>query len=244
MEEKRTTSFFHDTQKLTFALGLSWGLAVMAIVGFVIVVVQNGGSGSGSNTLGAGGGGGSDTTATDTTAQNYDPAIFANAVGIDQNKFSSCLSSGKYKERVDRDLNEGSTIGVDGTPSTFINGTKIAGAYPYADVKAAIDAALAGTKGSVNVPALRDDDHFLGKKNATVQVIEYTDYQCPFCQRFHPTVKQAIDEYGDKIVWVLRHFPLTSIHPYAQSLAEGAECAKEIGGSDKFWEYTDKVFEG
>lgn len=251
MDEKHSpsskTPFFQDTQKLTFALGLTSGLAVMAVAGLIIVAVQAGNrtttasTGSGSGTV-------ADTTGTDTgsgdtATPNYDPLTVASAVGLDENKFKTCLESKKYSARVDRDLNEGNNIGVNGTPTSFINNTAVSGALPYAQVKSSIDAALAGTKGTVAVPEVKKDDHVRGAKNPKVYLVEYSDFQCPFCLRFSPTLKQALDEYKDKVAIVYRHFPLESIHPQARPLAEGSECAAELGGEDKFWEFHDKVFE-
>lgn len=90
------------------------------------------------------------------------------------------------------------------------------------------------------VAPVSDQDHIRGDKNAKVTLLEYSDYQCPFCQRFHPTMKQALEEYKGKVRWVYRHFPLSSIHPYAKKAAEAAECASEQG---KFWELSDLFFE-
>lgn len=89
-------------------------------------------------------------------------------------------------------------------------------------------------------PAVDDkNDHITGGKNAKVTLIEYSDFECPYCGAFFPTVKQALAEYGDKIRFVYRHFPL-SFHPQAMPAAEASECAAEQG---KFWEYHDKLFE-
>lgn len=94
---------------------------------------------------------------------------------------------------------------------------------------------------SVGVVApVSDQDHVRGDKNAPVTIIEYSDYECPFCSRFHPTLVQLLNEYKGKVKWVYRHFPLSSIHPNAQKAAEAAECAGEQG---KFWEMSDKMFE-
>lgn len=84
-------------------------------------------------------------------------------------------------------------------------------------------------------------DHVLGASNAKVTIVEFSDFQCPFCGRFYPSVKQALSEYKDKIKFVYRHFPLESIHPNARPAAEASECAAEQG---KFWEFHDKMFEG
>lgn len=86
-------------------------------------------------------------------------------------------------------------------------------------------------------------DHIRGDVNkATVAVIEYSDFECPFCKRVHPTYKQIMRDYGDKVVWVYRHFPL-SFHVNAAKEAEASDCAAELGGNDAFWKYTDKIFE-
>ncbi len=239
-------SFFRDPQKLTFALGLTSGLAIMAIVGFVIVSVKSAGSISTASTKGDSGAiaDTSGTVAQPPTQEQFDPLAVAKSIGLNESKFQSCLDSKKYTARVDQDLSEGNTAGVNGTPTSFINGTPISGALPYSEIKKAIDAALAGTKGSANVPAVSKDDHVRGAKNPKVYLIEYSDFQCPFCRAYHPTIKQALQEYKDQVALVYRHFPLESIHPQARALAEGSECANELGGDDKFWEYHDQVFEG
>lgn len=88
-----------------------------------------------------------------------------------------------------------------------------------------------------------EKDHIRGDPDAEIAVIEYSDYQCPFCTRVHPTLKQVIQTYGDKVMWVYRHYPLP-FHPNAEPAAQAAECANELGGNDAFWTFTDKVFEG
>lgn len=86
------------------------------------------------------------------------------------------------------------------------------------------------------------DDHIRGNPLAPVTIVEFSDYQCPFCQRFHPTVQQALDEYGDKVRWVYKHFPIPSIHAQAIPAAEASECVWEQKGDDGFWAFTDAVF--
>jgi protein-disulfide isomerase len=79
----------------------------------------------------------------------------------------------------------------------------------------------------------------LGPENAPVTIVEFSDFQCPFCARAGPIVKQIIARYPEQVRVVYRHFPLDSIHPRARPAAEAAACADEQG---RFWEYHDKLF--
>ncbi|OGM17489.1 hypothetical protein A2V61_04495 [Candidatus Woesebacteria bacterium RBG_19FT_COMBO_47_8] len=87
-----------------------------------------------------------------------------------------------------------------------------------------------------------DKDHIRGSLNAEVFLIEYSDYQCPFCKTFDTTAQQAVAEYGDKLAWVYRHFPLDTLHPWARPAANAAECVSALGGNDAFWKFSDYVF--
>jgi protein-disulfide isomerase len=87
----------------------------------------------------------------------------------------------------------------------------------------------------------KDSDWIRGNIDAPVTVIEWSDYECPFCSRHHPTLQALIDNNPDDVNWVYRHYPL-SFHPNAQKAAEAAECAGEQGGNDAFWEFSDRLF--
>ncbi len=81
-----------------------------------------------------------------------------------------------------------------------------------------------------------------GSASAPITIIEFSDYQCPFCQQWQQQVLPQIkDKYGDKVRLVYRNFPLYSIHPEAESASEAAECA---GEQKKYWEYHDLLFSG
>lgn len=86
--------------------------------------------------------------------------------------------------------------------------------------------------------AVSSSDHIKGAKNAVVTLIEYSDFQCPFCGQFYPTTEQVLKDYNGKVRLVYRHFPL-SFHPEAIPAANASECASEQG---KFWEFADGLF--
>lgn len=102
---------------------------------------------------------------------------------------------------------------------------------------------LSGPTAVENVRPVTQDDHIRGSIDSPVAIVEYSDLECPFCKRFHSTAQQALDEFGDQISWVYRHFPLTNIHPKAVRAAVATECAAEQGGDDAFWAYIDRYFE-
>ncbi|MBS3059181.1 MAG: DsbA family protein [Candidatus Diapherotrites archaeon] len=95
----------------------------------------------------------------------------------------------------------------------------------------------------IDMQELADDDPAKGSTDAPVTIIEFSDFQCPFCGRFYDqALSQIQSEYIDtgKVKLIYRDFPLSSIHPEAQPAAEAAECANEQG---KFWEMHNKIFE-
>lgn len=97
---------------------------------------------------------------------------------------------------------------------------------------------------SIPVEPISKSDHILGNPNAPVVLVEYSDLECPFCKNFHKTMNKIMETYGKdgKVAWVYRHFPLDSIHPKARTEAVATECAEELGGKSKFWQFTDKIY--
>ena len=87
-------------------------------------------------------------------------------------------------------------------------------------------------------PVKAGDAPAKGAANAPIEMIEFSDFQCPYCLRAAPTVKQVLDTYGDRIRFVYRHYPLPN-HPNARPAAEAAQCANEQG---RFWPYHDRLF--
>lgn len=90
-------------------------------------------------------------------------------------------------------------------------------------------------------PVDEKTDHIRGPKNAKVTVIEYSDFECPFCKRHYDTMNQVEKAYPNDVRVVYRHYPL-SFHQNAMKEAEASECAAELGGNDAFWKMYDKIF--
>lgn len=95
------------------------------------------------------------------------------------------------------------------------------------------------------VRAVSEADYILGNPNAPIVMIEYSDYDCPFCKQFHSTMHQILDEYGvtGRLAWVYRQFPLIDLHPNAPVIAEAALCVGDLGGDSAFWTFSDAVFD-
>ena len=83
-------------------------------------------------------------------------------------------------------------------------------------------------------------DHIQGPHDAPIQMLEYGDYECPYCGAAHGVVKDLQQELGDRLCFAFRNFPLANAHPHAQLAAEAAEAA---GAQGKFWEVHDMIFE-
>jgi len=188
---------------------------------------------------------------------------YAKELSLNTGKFNKCLDSGEKKTLVDKDTAYGQSLGVQGTPGFLINGQLLAGAFPLELFKEIIDKQIDGTASSdctaystelqkyCSDPANKAFDPVAkevdvkgmtatGAKNGKVTIVEFSDFECPFCVRAYPTVKQILSEYKNEVSLYYKHFPLVQIHPNASKTAEASLCADDQG---KFWEFHDKVFE-
>jgi protein-disulfide isomerase len=107
-----------------------------------------------------------------------------------------------------------------------------------ADLRAAADVETLLEQPRVSIAGT---GHAKGPESAPVTLIEFSDYECPFCRRAEPVVEQLLKEYAGKVRFEYRHFPLESIHPQARGAAEAAVCADEQG---RFWQYHQEIFAG
>jgi protein-disulfide isomerase len=94
--------------------------------------------------------------------------------------------------------------------------------------------------GAQLIPPVGPDDHAAGPADAPVTLVEYGDFECPYCGMAYPIVQAIQQKLGDRLRFVYRHFPLKEAHPHAQHAAEAAEAAAAHG---KFWEMHDTLFE-
>ncbi|MFH0979579.1 MAG: thioredoxin domain-containing protein [Candidatus Roizmanbacteria bacterium] len=187
---------------------------------------------------------------------------YAKEMKLNTGKFNKCLDSGEKKSLVEKDTAYGSSVGIQGTPGFFVNGKLLAGAFPYEFFKEIIDKELAGT-GSENctdystdlqqycsdpqnqafnpIPKQLDltNTQVTGPTGAKITLLEFSDFECPFCIRAYPTVKQILKDYSGQLRLYFKQFPLTQIHTNAQKAAEASLCAADQG---KFWEFHDKLF--
>ncbi|MGC4113996.1 MAG: thioredoxin domain-containing protein [Myxococcales bacterium] len=188
---------------------------------------------------------------------------FAQELQLNMAKFKADMESAEIADQIKKDSDYGNSVGANGTPTFFVNGRKIEGAQPFDEFKRTIDQEIkradellkSGTKmenlyekitsmapppppepprvklEAGNAPAK-------GPKNAPIQIYEFSDFQCPFCTRVLPTVKQIEETYGNKVVVFWKNYPLP-FHDKAPLAAEASLAAHEQG---KFWQMHDKLF--
>jgi protein-disulfide isomerase len=92
----------------------------------------------------------------------------------------------------------------------------------------------------VSTLPMPDRDHIQGPTDAAIKLVEYGDYECPYCGEAYPVVKEIQRRLGDRLCFAFRNFPLTNAHPHAEHAAEAAEAADEQG---RFWEMHDLLYE-
>ena len=183
----------------------------------------------------------------------------ARSLSLNGDDFDSCLDEGKFEKRVEDDFAYGGEVGVSGTPSFFVNKVMVVGAQPLEIFEAVIDYELedgSWDSPSESVAHLVDGNpnngevtlsdgvevgvgQVRGDSDAKVKIVEFSDFECPFCQKTLPTLDKVFEKYGDQVSLEYRHYPL-GFHSKAQKAAEAAECAGEQG---KFWEMHDAIFE-
>ena len=138
-------------------------------------------------------------------------------------------------------------MGIPG--AIVIAAALIAGAIYFDGERKSAELNLKGEAGAEQVTAERiiapvtKEDHIRGNPNASIMIIEYSDFDCPYCRIFHDTMTKVIDSYGKDgdVAWVYRHFPIAQLHPGASKISEASYCVAELGGNEGFWKFTDAL---
>jgi protein-disulfide isomerase len=157
---------------------------------------------------------------------------WASEISLDTSQFNSCLDSQKHLDQIRSDYQDGMDLQVTGTPAFFIGTEKdgltiVTGAQPY----------------TLRANPTDNTTSIIGNKDSPVLIIEFSDFQCPFCRVFYTEILPQIEsEYINtgKAVLIYKEFPLTSIHPGAIFYGLAAKCAQEQG---KWREMHDKMFD-
>lgn len=194
--------------------------------------------------------GGSNSSASDPL-----PAILK-SVKVNKKEFIKCVDSGERAQIVTDSINDGVKAGVNGTPSTFILREEAGVFYVVNNISGAQDELIfrQSIEQATNLTDFKKLQKFNGKiidqtelqevTNPTkVYVVEYSDAECPFCTRLHPTMKKIRTDYAGKISFVYRNFPLTQIHQHAQKEAEMFSCVGKLGGAKAYYPFIDAIFD-
>jgi protein-disulfide isomerase len=126
--------------------------------------------------------------------------------------------------------------------SILLAGALIAGAIIFVNLQSGPAAVADSLPGNTTVPKATAADHIVGDPNAPIVLIEYSDFQCPYCSMVYPTIKRIVDESNGQIAWVMRNLPLDSIHPEARPAGLAAECIAEQAGNKGWWQFADDIF--
>lgn len=120
--------------------------------------------------------------------------------------------------------------------AVFFTGSRTASAPPTGNQASATE--------STEPRPVDATDYVRGNPNAPIMMVEYSDYDCPFCKQFHVTMNQIMDEFGvtGRVAWTYRQFPLKELHPNSPSISEAALCVGDLAGNDAFWQFTDEIF--
>lgn len=185
--------------------------------------------------------------------KNTKDKTLSEQVGVSKDKLSQCINnidsnalSSKIQTSVENAM-KGVPADQRGTPYTVVIGdngikTEIRGALSYESVKQLIDDVAAGKAKSDytgEISLSEEGDHINGNPNAKIHLIEYSDYECPYCKMFQPTLEKIVAESNGTISWTYRHWP---IHSGSFEKLVAAECVAQIKGNDAFWKYSDLLF--
>jgi len=176
---------------------------------------------------------------------------YAKALDLNSAVFREALDSHAYRPVIERDLAEAKGLGVNATPTFFVNGRRLVGPQSYASLGAVVASLVAGIPQDQRVKAeivssgpaqAIDLGHAptKGPASAPVSLVEFSDFQCPFCAKVTPIIRQLLAAYSSQVRFSFKHYPL-HMHKEAPLAHEATLAANEQG---KFWEMYDLLFAG
>lgn len=195
---------------------------------------------------------GTNTTVTD---GEFGPLYeLASIVDVSPSDLKECVDSGDLLAKVQKGISDGSSAGITGTPGFVIgkvDGSKVvgevfSGAQPFEAFQEILEKYLSGEGETTSTTPIDGDPVKGDPKKAKVAIVEFSDYECPFCQRFHQTTfDQLIEEYVDtgKAIYVYKDFPLSFHDPVATEEAMAAQCVYEFKGDDAFFTFASAIYE-
>lgn len=192
-------------------------------------------------------------------------AAYADKAGLKMKRWRACMEEGRYAAHIEADVELAAAVTARGTPNSFINGRKVTGARPLEAFVEVIDEELAKARARVEGGVKRADVYdtivaegkvfepvdeqahdldlatspHTGPLDAPIQVTVFSDFQCPFCARVAPALRDLRKHYGDNLVLAFKQFPL-GFHQDARPAALAALCAREQGA---FWAFHDLLFD-
>jgi protein-disulfide isomerase len=165
---------------------------------------------------------------------------YAAELGLDKERFQNSLSDPRASETIEKDIAEGIALGVNATPTFVVNGHKLVGRQSYAKLKRVVGAELQGVPWQTTEPVRVNIDGApsLGSVSAPVTVVEFSDFQCPFCARASAPLQRLLAANQGNVRFAFKNFPL-EIH-VDSALAHMAALA--AGEQGKFWQMHDLIF--
>ncbi|MES2931045.1 MAG: thioredoxin domain-containing protein [Patescibacteria group bacterium] len=186
-------------------------------------------------------------------------------VGVSKEQLTACIKGAdleglyaRISTSVDKAMS-GVPREERGTPYNIVIGpngfrTDVRGAMSYENMSKVISAAREGKLAEVttdsgtvtltepytgDITLKEESDHIRGNANASVTVIEYSDFECPYCKQFQPVMERIVTESNGNVAWVYRNYPL---HQHSFEKLVAAECVAKIKGNDAYWKYADLLF--
>lgn len=141
-------------------------------------------------------------------------------------------------EKTDSETKKDSKNALSIPSAIVVAGVLISLAMVFASSPKSVEEKNAVASNTIPIPAVTEDDFIMGNSNAEITLVEYSDFSCSFCARYHPTMKKIVADYPGKVRWVYRHLPI-----FNKPAAVASQCVGNILGDKKFFEYADVLFD-